>query len=248
MDLQLLLDDFSAGLKNRSGLLTEDSVRYYLFACMLKQDPQLNNYLLELPYEDMVNQNGNSIDHAVLPVFVQTENIGEKMQLDLCYYNGIECYSIEIKFHRHPDKDTAFPHTMAAGALFNDIRRLKLIRSSAKIYKRLFLYVTDSEMHRYLCDNMGKGGFRTELSAFYNLKPSISSMFQFLEKSSNGCDSAPTTFMENAKKSAKNHADSNVTCTLKKEYDSDLICNSRSMQESQCHVRLYTVLDDDPQR
>lgn len=48
MDLCKLLDDFSSSLSSRSGILTEDTVRYWLYHHMLFQDPDLNHYTLEL--------------------------------------------------------------------------------------------------------------------------------------------------------------------------------------------------------
>lgn len=48
---------------------------------------------------------------------------------------------------------------MSAGSLFNDLRRLELIQPNPLImeYDRLFLYVTDQEMHNYLVNDLIAG-------------------------------------------------------------------------------------------
>ena len=46
MNISTLLSDFATELAKRTGILTEDGVRYYLFAQMLKQDDDLNHYTL----------------------------------------------------------------------------------------------------------------------------------------------------------------------------------------------------------
>lgn len=268
MDLQLLLDNFSSELKNRSEHLTEDSVRYYLFACMLRQDPQLNNYMLELPYDDMLKSSDMS---KTLPVYVDSKSLSEdgnksvsKMELDMCYYNGSQCFSIEIKFHRHNTSEHSFPHTMSAGALFNDIRRLGLIHPNplVKEYTRLFLYVTDQQMHDYLQSNKNnlaedgdeKGDFTTyrmKLKEFYSLEPGKEGRFEFAfdEKDANvktaRGKTTPMTFIETANKSGnKQPCHDTVDVEVRKLYDSDFLCKSSSVKDSACHVRLYSVIDE----
>lgn len=270
MDLQLLLNDFCSELKNRSGNLTEDSVRYYLFACMLRQDPQLNNYMLELPYEDMLDslekQNG-------LPVYIASETLPKgdlgneskangkgniNLELDMCYYNGSQCFSVEIKFHRHPDNASAFPHTMSAGSLFNDIRRLEFIQSNplVKEYARLFLYVTDKQMHDYLLPNENgveekdadkrsnedNLAYRSMLNRFYSLEPGTEDHFIFED---GGDPPTPETFLRAANKSlpGPGKEKGTVDVRLKKVYDSDFLSGSNSLKDGSCHVRLYQVLD-----
>lgn len=253
MDIQLLLNDFSKELKNRSEHLTEDCIRYYLFACMLRQDPQLNNYMLELPYEDMFESSDIS---KKLPVYVDDPKINSeeefqldtKMELDMCYYNGIQCFSIEIKFHRHNNKENQFPHTMSAGALFNDIRRLRLIQPNplVKEYTRLFLYVTDQQMHNYLLlSNDNLNSYRSKLKEFYSLEPKKKGhfIFDYDEKCTEGVK-VPKTFIETANKSSNKKSDKNhnsVDVIVRKEYDSDFLCSSYSIKGSSCHVRLYSV-------
>lgn len=255
MDLQLLLDDFCSELKNRSEHLTEDSVRYYLFACMLRQDPQLNNYMLELPYDDMLKSSDMS---KRLPVYVDDKRATEQklksksnLELDMCYYNGSQCFSIEIKFHRHNNKEHSFPHTMSAGSLFNDIRRLGLIQPNplVKEYSRLFLYVTDQQMYDYLSSNKHclvedgdeKGelsAYRTKLNEFYSLKPGKEGRFEFAF-----ADGTHETFIKAADKSFTESKEATVAVRVRKLFDSDFLCKSSSIKDSSCHVRLYSVMD-----
>lgn len=266
MNLQLLLDDFSTELKNRSGNLTEDSVRYYLFACMLRQDSQLNNYMLELPYDLMISSKASNglpvnIDKQTIPNGDQGKGF-HNLELDMCYYNGSQCFSIEIKFHRHNNKSHAFPHTMSAGSLFNDLRRLELIQPNPLImeYDRLFLYVTDQEMHNYLvndkntvsesdddCDELSQEeirAYRSKLRRFYTLEPGTSDRFTFeYDEALKDKRTTPMSFMDAANKSFPKSKEQheNVDVSVRKLYDSDLLSGSPSLKEATCHVRLYSV-------
>lgn len=179
MDFSKLLVDLSSSLASRSGILTEDTVRYYLYHHMLFQDPDLNHYTLELPYD--------SIRKGLCPNVRLVENHGLKtttssnhnkksegklnQELDMYYDNGFEQICVEVKFHRHAGNGSDFAHTMAAGQLINDFRRLQLLRPAGEgqNFKSVMFYVTDNEMHNYLM-NIGSNPslYRGALSKLYN--------------------------------------------------------------------------------
>ena len=178
MDFSKLLVDLSSSLASRSGILTEDTVRYYLYHHMLFQDPDLNHYTLELPYD--------SIRKGLCPNVRLVENHGLKtttssnhnkksegklnQELDMYYDNGLEQFCVEVKFHRHAGNGSDFAHTMAAGQLINDFRRLQLLRPAGEgqNFKRVMLYVTDNEMHNYLNIGSDPSLYRGALSKLYN--------------------------------------------------------------------------------
>lgn len=157
MDLTKIIDDLSSSLFSRTGILTEDNVRYCMYYQMLKQDPDLNHYTLELPYESI--KNGSCPNIRLVENFELKNNSSIKkeedkldQELDMYYDNGLEQICIEVKFHRHINKTSAYAHTMAAGKLVNDFRRLQQLNPSegARNFRRLILYVTDAEMHNYM--------------------------------------------------------------------------------------------------
>ena len=160
MDLFKLLDDFSSSLSSRSGILTEDSVRYCFYHHMLFQDPDLNHYTLELPYDSIrkgLCPNVRLVDnHGLITTTASNADQESKgklnQELDMYYDNGLEQICVEVKFHRHAGNGSDFAHTMAAGQLINDFRRLQLLRPAGEgqNFKRVMLYVTDNEMHNYL--------------------------------------------------------------------------------------------------
>lgn len=159
MNLNELFSEFSNKLKARTKLLTEDNIRYYLFAAMLKQDDNLNNYVLELPY---VNEDNNLIKGD----FGTLNNQGERLELDLYYSDGDEELIIEIKFHRKKSNSSA-ARTSGAGQLFNDIKRLELINTNNKKCKKMLVYVTDDVMHNYFTNPQG-GNKNKNLKSFLN--------------------------------------------------------------------------------
>lgn len=138
MNIKNVFNQFCQDLKNRSGLTTEDNVRYYWFAAMMQQDHNLNNYTLEYSYPSLPGK-----------------------ELDLLY-QGKETLAFEMKFHHHVTKP-AFDHLLAAGGLIDDLQRLQSLTS--KELHRYFLYVTDDEMDKYL--NNGSNAYRAELRKFY---------------------------------------------------------------------------------
>ena len=179
MDLCKLLDDFSSSLFSRSGILTEDSVRYCFYHHMLLQDPDLNHYILELPYDSIrkgLCPNVRLVDNHGLKTTTASnadqESKGKlNQELDMYYDNGLEQICVEVKFHRHARNGADFAHTMAAGQLVNDLRRLQVLRPTeeGQNFKRVMLYVTDNEMHNYLMNpGSASSKYRGALTKFYN--------------------------------------------------------------------------------
>lgn len=169
IDFQKLMAEFAADISERTGLLTEDSVRYYVFKAFLSQDSNLNNYTLELPYESITyDKKGNKYGVRLIKNDgLEKKNGKLDQELDLYHSNDGEPICMEIKFHRHPS-DINFPMPQAAGSLFNDLRRLQLFSSTdGRKIRKLFLYVTDSLMDKYL--KGGGNGYRKALNNFYSL-------------------------------------------------------------------------------
>lgn len=156
---------FKQILSNRSNLLTEDNIRYYLFFSMAHIDDcltelNLDNFILELPYR---SKTSSYWDDDVLI----TKNINKELDMFYKSNKNDECFAFEIKYHKKTK--SAFPHTDAAGAIFNDLKRLSFIKEN-KI-KKYFLYVTDSEMDKYLGNPpLNSNSYRRFLSSFYNLE------------------------------------------------------------------------------
>lgn len=168
IDFQKLMSEFAVDISNRTGLLTEDSVRYYVFKAFLTQDNKLNNYTLELPYDSITFGKENPYHIQLLKNDgLERRNDKLELELDLFHTNDYESICMEIKFHRHPS-DINFPMPQAAGSLFNDLRRLQLFSSTdGRKIRKLFLYVTDSLMDKYL--KGGGNGYREALNNFYSL-------------------------------------------------------------------------------
>lgn len=259
IDFQKLMSEFAEDISKRTGLLTEDSVRYYVFKAFLTQDNTLNNYTLELPYDSITFGKENPY-HIQLPKNDGLERRNGKLEqeLDLFNSNDGEPICMEIKFHRHPTA-VAFPHPQAAGSLFNDLQRLNLFEAAGcKRIHKLFLYVTDEEMNNYLgkgkevkSTNSGKKvettiDYRQELRDFY-----IGGIREFqLPKN------APDTFALSSLKSFtpvvdnENKIDLAETCSnvwkdlkLNLLYKIDgLQCKSSSIKGEKVYIRLYEVL------
>ena len=229
MDLERVFDDFCEQLNARTKFTSEDTIRYYWFTSMFKYDSLQDHYVLEEPY------------HEANPRLKDTTLL-ENKELDLLYETLTEKWAVEIKFHRK--SDATFAHTDAAGAIFADLRRLTYIPNSPdKDVKRLFLYVTDDEMHRYLVkkDNL----YREKLMTFYTANPkSTIKSFEF-EKN---IDDTPKTFVERANFSFDKSSIfySPVTCLL---YKKDFQISNKYFKMNNdgkthmCYVRLYEVID-----
>ena len=172
LNIDYLMREFAQDLSERTGWLTEDSIRYYIFKAFLSQDSRLDNYTLELPY-DYLEKNDEKVSGRNYPIYLPADhgllkqNGALDQELDLYYEDNGEPVCMEIKFHRHTS-EKAFPHPLAAGSLFNDLRRLQLIQphTPGRI-RRLFLYVTDSEMCKYLGKSVKNSKYRDALNEFY---------------------------------------------------------------------------------
>ncbi|MBQ0136880.1 MAG: hypothetical protein KBS40_02595 [Bacteroidales bacterium] len=235
MNIDKVFKIFCDNLFQRKELMTEDNVRYYWFASMLREDPVLEHYTMEYPYNTKV--------------FEQTKNQAKK-ELDFLYINGNESYCMEIKFHRNPDPKATFAHTDAAGSLFNDIIRLSLFEPGKAFSeqkhtcilppetKRLFLYVTDEEMDKYLENETGftlNQKYREKLKEFYIPNGEAYQSFEF--------NDVPKTF----KNSALDALDSNkynlssipgIKLLKQGMYEN---IESESFKNKSCHIRLYEV-------
>lgn len=158
MNINLLFNDFCKVLQNCKQILTEDSIRYYFYGCMLKQDSFFYDYTMELPYQEIATNKSLPIslipNHGLFYNSYKQKGGGMRTQLnqelDLYYNNGTECYCIEVKFH-HDSPNSEYAHTSAAGELFNDIRRLQtIVSSSGRPIRKFLVYVADDIMWTYL--------------------------------------------------------------------------------------------------
>lgn len=223
--------DFYSELGKRIGFLSEDNIRFYWFASMLKQDSDLNHYSLEKPYP------------------------GGNEELDLMYEDTDEIFAFEIKFHRHQEgKSKELPTTESAGKIFNDLIRLpswKPKTVTCKPIRYFFLYVTDNVMNEYLSESK-------LLNKFYNLKVGSSFKGSFLCEDCGG--DSPKTFFRNACKSlgktcSKFTSRTNACAklctktegpistpdiTLIDKVDA-LACYGYPLQTQVCWVRLYEI-------
>lgn len=239
MNFNKLFDDFRDEMIRRRGYLTEDNVRYYLFACMLRQDRNLNHYLLELPYSNIGSVKG-----------LKSPNVpanSPKLQLDMCYSDGVEVVAIEIKFHRHPiSSTTAFPHTMSAGGIFNDCRRLDIISAASPDVKlrKLLVYVTDDEMHAYFEKNGST--YRNKITAVYTLGLGNNySVGLNLDRNVTGHE--PIAFIDAALKSLSAANPAAVNLNLQMAYSVDFASKSPSLSDkdgngNNCHIRIFEIL------
>lgn len=217
MDIGKAFKQFYDDLQKRTEIMTEDNIRYYWFASMLRQDPILNNYTLEQPYSD------NPIQVNLLP----------NEELDLLYNSSDEIFCFEIKFHKG-SKQTTKAKTSAAGDIFNDLQRLQLIPPAinGKTIRRLFLYVTDDIMHNYFISGKQQNPFFSQhLNDFYDAQVNNPINIKFI------C--APNTFLDSANKSL-NNSNPIVISNLRLTHSRDFKCKGSSFT-GDCHVRLYEI-------
>lgn len=243
IDFEKLMEDFSADLSKRTGLLTEDSIRYYVFKSFLSQDGILDNYTLELPYESIIpGKNEKRFPIVLSPDDGLIRKIGERLdqELDLYHEAGEESVCMEIKFHRHSSK-VAFPHPDSAGSLFNDMRRLQLIQPSGERHiRRLFLYVTDDEMHNYL-SKVRPGKYRKSLRSFYTM--GRGQQMDFVLPSD-----CPKTFRRTSSKSFSEQYNKQFPAwksgiKVKTIWTIDNIsCGSPSLKSGRLFLRLYEII------
>lgn len=215
MNLKKVFSNFCEELQKRTEFTSEDTIRYYWYISMLKNDPNLNNYILEAPYGTLKNK-----------------------ELDLLYSDVTtpEYLAFEIKFHRK-NKPSTFAHTDAAGAMFGDILRLQHVSFSSKNGRRFFLYVTDSEMDKYLRNTSNL--YRKMLNDFYVMSPSHK-----LSLPSISHTDLPKTFLQNAYASltTKPTIFNVTTIQLLEKWDNSSMSSS-SFLGKECHVRLYEIVD-----
>lgn len=158
------------------------------------------------------------------------------------YEGKDEILAIEIKFHRHTSPEE-FPHPNSAGSMFDDIQRLPLWNSSSDIkVRRLFLYVTDDEMHQYLSNPATKrnSNYRAELKKFYDASVGGIGSLTF---DSVGCDT-PKSFFDKACESCSGNVASgklNFSNIELLDKQDALSCSSTSLQTQECWVRLYEI-------
>ena len=242
MDLNRLFYDFGDLLTRRTNYLTEDSVRYCLFSCMLRQDPLVDHYTMEMPY-DLMSQTANS-GIIASPGMLKESRGTFRQELDLVYDDGVsDIICVEIKFHRHTDilqgkKRSDYAHTDAAGKIINDMRRLAVINSAGqRVVRRLFVYVTDDEMHNYLSYKSKEKKnevYRNSLSSFY------ADGGKFICNKNKGY----ITFFDSANSSfGKTTATSFCVMATKRLFIEARQLNCPSFQNGNCYISLFEVFD-----
>lgn len=215
MDISKVFKTFVEEIRKRTNIMTEDNIRYYWFASMLKQDKELNNYVLEHPY-----------------------NNEPKLELDLLYKGPQAHLCFEMKFHRN-STNTTYPQTDAAGAIFSDINRLPFFQTgdNSKVRQeiiRYFLYITDDRMHSYLSnisETKSLSEYREGLQKFYtaNIGESFSIIYP---------EDTPITFFKKLRRFNNTETSSPKITLVEKE---DFHCDSNSFKDNECHIRLYRI-------
>ena len=125
--MQPVFEDFARLLETRfDGRVptTEDSVRYTLFAALLRNDVAPEQVILEFPHPE--------ISRAEVDTWMPD-------------FHG-EAVAMEFKYDRDLPGGKNLPKTQKAGAVFEDLRRLRLLTEVALCY---LVYVTTSEMDVY---------------------------------------------------------------------------------------------------
>ena len=219
MNLNQLFFDFCRELGERKHLLTEDNIRYYWFAQMLKQDQVLDHYCLEDKYSKLSDIPGQS-------------------ELDLHYQAANENLLFEIKMHLN--SPTTLPKTENAGSVFNDLQRLQSMPEGRK----LFLYVTDDVMEKYYVGDSGDSKSSKEyakvLREVFTLPASKIYSVRF-ENSD-----VPKTFKESANKTI-NAEGQPILFDMKMLYSAQLYCpaaldNFAPSPHGALCVRLFEVI------
>lgn len=242
INLDDIFKNFCEKLSKRTGILTEDNVRYYWFAAMYEKDHELDHYTFEYPY-----------------MKAEVAELSNK-ELDLLYKGNSERWFFEIKFHRNVDTNSAYAHTDAAGALFNDMLRLQTIKckndelSKGDFFsaRYFFLYVTDDEMYNYLTTGRGCKGslninYREKLKEFIELEKDSEVFVDFKDIT------LPKTFVERALASFVKKEEATLKKDLIKiqniqlcQKEDTLRCNSESFKgnnrDKPFYVRLYEIV------
>jgi hypothetical protein len=236
MKPEQVFDSFCEELKQRTEFISEDVIRYYWFLSMYNYDQSLRHYTFEAPYNnpDYPNQ------------LLKNSNILKGKEMDLLYQADLDTWAMEIKFHRNPLKST-FAHTDAAGAIFADLQRLVYAPILNKSGKRLFLYVTDDEMNKYL--SAGGNTYREKLKTFYTMQPNdIPISFLFVDNNHNADN--PITFLKSANLSFSSKAETFATPIIRLVRSFDFKNGNKSYKDNKndkkderwCHVRLYEII------
>lgn len=232
MNTNKIFTDFCNALSRRTRNLTEDNIRYYWFANMLKQDSELDNYCLEEQYN---------------PNLCQTLNLGHA-ELDLHYEGGIDNLCFEMKLHRFTG--STLTYTENVGKVINDLRRLGAI--TLPVSRKLFLYVTDDAMETHLLKaTAGINSlptYRSQVSALFSLAPGQAISLTF------SASQVPATFWREAAKSVPiPHPASSFSLNLKLLDSSTIQCPAASCQTQDSsipmpassspdlHIRLFEV-------
>ena len=251
-----LYELFLSSVQQRTEILTEDSLRYYFFACMYNQDDNLDHYIMELPYASLEDKDDNQYqifitkdDARSLLTTDKAKNSHHNphQELDLYYYDGeSELICIEFKFHRNPQNTTqAYPDN--AGRIMNDIRRLKLIKPKKDLsIRRLFVYVTDDDMHEYITSISGQKkyrGYREVLQSFYKGDKCETVFEEFVMKDGNKDYKCPKTFFNSANDSFSERAETIIIKT-NKVFDRTINtkCSSFQGDNHTCHILIYEVI------
>ena len=231
MNLTNVFKDFCTKLNKRKGFLSEDNIRFYWFASMLKYDSNLNNYSLEEPYPK------------------------SKEELDLKYENNSEIFVFEIKFHRYQIKNgKGLPKTESAGKIFNDLIRLpSWTVETRKPIHYFFLYVTDNVMNEYLSGSK-------LLKTFFNSEVGISFTGRFICENCAGGNTSKSFFRSACRslggKLCSTYSSKTKVCfttckgkegpilthniTLIDKNDA-LHCGAYTLKTPECWVRLYEI-------
>lgn len=228
-----LFDVFTHELASCNHYLSEDGLRYLFFDCMRRLDPDLNHYILELPFGLMTKSSSPIIPRAYLLPLKNNKGL-YRQELDLLYEDGSrEVLCFEFKYHRQSSNPkTEFDYTSAAGSLFNDLLRLLIInpKHSGTCVRRLLVYVTDHVMDSYLSK---KGdSYRNTLNYFYSLPQNITTYISF--------NNPPHTFIESAFKSFSVVFPS-FCLPVKILYKRDFL--KHLPLSSQYHIRVYEIID-----
>ena len=107
---------------------TEDSVRYTFFAALLRSGVEPEQVVLEAHYQAIARA---------------------ELDLLICSPLKVPLAAAEFKYDRAIPGGKHLPRTQKAGKLFANLRRLLLWHEPVTFY---FIYLTDGEMHRYLCN------------------------------------------------------------------------------------------------
>lgn len=188
MNINTVFTDFCSALSQRTKSLTEDNIRYYWFANMLKQDSDLNHYCLEEQYNPNLCKNIN-LGHAELDLHYDASSnvIGSGVGSDnLCF---------EIKMHRFTG--STLTYTENVGKVINDFLRLNAISLAGA--RKLFLYVTDDMMEAHLLKATTSikslQAYRSQVSSLFSIEKNQTKSMTFYN------DQVPKTFWSRADQS-----------------------------------------------